>query len=58
MTAETVRDAANVRPDHAHNIDIAVNNRSAVLFLIMTMSLVTGWADDHINKARLRHNPH
>jgi hypothetical protein len=52
-----VTDAANVRPDQAHRISIAVKYRSAVSSLIMAVSLVIGWIKYHNNKRWVRHDP-
>jgi hypothetical protein len=43
--------------DQAPRISIAVKYRSAVVLLIMTVSPVMVWANDHSNKPWLRHQP-
>ncbi len=57
MTAAIVLVSANVRLDQAPRISIAVKYRSAVVLLIMTVSPVMVWANDHSNKPWLRHQP-
>ncbi len=58
ITAETVLDAAIVRPDQVHRMTMAVKSRSAVFFLIIIRSLVFEWAKDYNNIPGLRHDPH
>ncbi len=57
ITAETVLDAANVGPDQAHRISVAVKYRSAVSSLIMNVSLIIGWTKYHNNTPWFRHDP-